>query len=202
MPLWRCSASRSLFGNLRKAALQDGYGLGPCGDAAQCAVSAFSRGSIRHPARCAFGYGGRRALCAVGERRARATLGRDAPHRRSLESECRRSGNTVSALCVPEGPGGIGLERGPKSADRLPLGRRRHRPPPRQRGRTRCARAGRHPVHGSTIMGPLQRASRTVPIVFVSVPIRSPAASSQAWRGRAATPPDFIVRLRDEREMA
>ena len=36
----------------------------------------------------------------------------------------------------------------------------------------------------------LQQATRTVPIVFAIVPIRSAPASSKAWRGRAATPPD------------
>ena len=31
--------------------------------------------------------------------------------------------------------------------------------------------------------------TRTIPVVFVSVPIRSARSSRQAWRGRAATPP-------------
>ena len=43
-------------------------------------------------------------------------------------------------------------------------------------------------------VGPLQQASRTVPIVFVTAirPGRRPA-SSRAWHGRAATPPGFTT---------
>jgi putative ABC transport system substrate-binding protein len=44
-------------------------------------------------------------------------------------------------------------------------------------------------VHGSTIMGPLQRVTRTVPIVFVSVADPVAGGLSRAWRGRAGTPP-------------
>ena len=44
---------------------------------------------------------------------------------------------------------------------------------------------------GGTIVGPLQQATRTVPIVFTQSPIRSVPASSTAWRGQAATPPDL-----------
>ena len=42
---------------------------------------------------------------------------------------------------------------------------------------------------GSTTVRPLLQVTRTVPIVFVQVPIRSARASSIAWRGRVATPP-------------
>ena len=41
----------------------------------------------------------------------------------------------------------------------------------------------------SPTVGPLQQATRTVPIVFAKSSIRSAPASSTAWRGRAATPP-------------
>ena len=45
-------------------------------------------------------------------------------------------------------------------------------------------------AHGSSTVGPLLQATRTVPIVFAQSPsIRSAPASSTAWRGRAATPP-------------
>ena len=44
-------------------------------------------------------------------------------------------------------------------------------------------------AHGTATMEPLLQATRTVPIVFVTSPIRSAPASSTAWRGRAATPP-------------
>jgi putative ABC transport system substrate-binding protein len=40
---------------------------------------------------------------------------------------------------------------------------------------------------GSAGVGSLLQATRTVPIVFVTVPIRSVLATSIAWRGRAAT---------------
>ena len=42
---------------------------------------------------------------------------------------------------------------------------------------------------GGSTVAPLLQATRTVPIVFASSPIRSAPASSIAWRGRAATPP-------------
>lgn len=42
-------------------------------------------------------------------------------------------------------------------------------------------------------MGPLQQATRTVPIVFVQAPIRSAPVSSKIWRGRAATPADLAA---------
>ena len=57
------------------------------------------------------------------------------------------------------------------------------------RGGIGRACAGRHPGHGAATVGPLLQATRTVPIVFRSSPIRSAPASSTAWRGRAATPP-------------
>ena len=44
-------------------------------------------------------------------------------------------------------------------------------------------------AHGSSTVGPLLQATRTVPIVFPISAIRSAPASSIAWRGRAATPP-------------
>jgi ABC-type uncharacterized transport system substrate-binding protein len=44
-------------------------------------------------------------------------------------------------------------------------------------------------AHGASTVGPLLQATRTVPIVFPVVSIRSPLASLTAWRGRAVTPP-------------
>ena len=41
---------------------------------------------------------------------------------------------------------------------------------------------------GTLSVAALQRISRTLPIVFAGVPIRSAPASSIAWRGPAATP--------------
>jgi len=43
-------------------------------------------------------------------------------------------------------------------------------------------------ANGSAAAGPLLQATNTVPIVFMSVTIRSAPASSIAWRGQAATP--------------
>jgi ABC-type uncharacterized transport system substrate-binding protein len=42
---------------------------------------------------------------------------------------------------------------------------------------------------GTATVAPLLQATRTVPIVFVQVTIRSEPGSSKAWRGPAATPP-------------
>ena len=44
-------------------------------------------------------------------------------------------------------------------------------------------------AHGAGAVGALLQATRTVPIVFPIVAIRSAPASSIAWRGQAATPP-------------
>ena len=67
-----------------------------------------------------------------------------------------------------------------------PQASRRHS---QTRGRIGRARAGRHPGPSAPTVGPLLQATRTVPIVFAVVPIRSAPVSSKAWRGRAATPP-------------
>ena len=56
--------------------------------------------------------------------------------------------------------------------------------------------AGRHPGLRRLGRGAVAQATRTVPIVFMRSPIRSAAASSRAWRGRAATPPASYVRIR------
>ena len=48
----------------------------------------------------------------------------------------------------------------------------------------------------------LQRATRTLPVVFVIVPIRSLPGMSPAWRGRVETPPDSPARIQNRREMA
>ena len=42
---------------------------------------------------------------------------------------------------------------------------------------------------GSVAVAPLQQATRTIPIVFVNVPIRSVPASSKAWPTQAAISP-------------
>src|SRR5262249_35906708 len=39
---------------------------------------------------------------------------------------------------------------------------------------------------GSSVVGPLMQATRTVPIVFASATVPSPTATSTAWRDRAA----------------
>ena len=44
------------------------------------------------------------------------------------------------------------------------------------------------PATGDSTMPPLLDATSTVPIAFQCWPIRSPTATSRAWRGRAATP--------------
>jgi hypothetical protein len=44
-------------------------------------------------------------------------------------------------------------------------------------------------AHGSSTVGPLLQATRTVPIVFPTIADRSAPASLTAWRGQAATPP-------------
>ena len=83
-----------------------------------------------------------------------------------------------------------GLDRWPQRADRLPLGRRRRRPRPQilRPNWSRSRRTSSWPPPAPAV-APLQQATRTVPIVFVQVSIRSAPASSRAWRGRAATSP-------------
>ena len=130
------------------------------------------------------------AAC-VAARGARAAARADAAHRRA---HCRhrrgRSGSAGPHRGVPARAAAIGLDRRPQRADRLPLGRGRCRRHSQTCGGIGRARAGCHPGHvAPRPWRPLLQATRTVPIVFVIVPIRSAPASSTAWRGRAATPP-------------
>ena len=91
---------------------------------------------------------------------------------------------------VPAGAAAIGLDRRPQRADRLSLGRGRCRAHSQICGGIGRARAGRHPGRrrpavAAVAAGDPHRADR----VRAVSPIRSAAASSRAWRGRAATPP-------------
>ena len=56
--------------------------------------------------------------------------------------------------------------------------------------------------NGTATMAAMQQTTRTVPMVFVHLPIRSGPESSIASRGQAAMPPVYAVRIRHEREMA
>ena len=47
-------------------------------------------------------------------------------------------------------------------------------------------------ANGSPAVAPLQQATRTVPIVFVTSPTRSAPASSIAWHDRSAIPPVLL----------
>ena len=58
------------------------------------------------------------------------------------------------------------------------------------RGGIGRARAGRHPGSWRAAVAPLLQATRTVPIVFASSADPVGAGFVEAWRGRAATPPD------------
>ena len=48
-------------------------------------------------------------------------------------------------------------------------------------------------ANGSVAVGPLLQATRTVPIVFATVPIRLVPALSRVCRGPAATPPALSI---------
>ena len=121
-------------------------------------------------------------------RRARSSP-TDAAHWRAHEPGRGRSGRTGPGRGVPAGAAGIGLDRWPQRADRLPLGRGRCRPHSQIRGGIGRARAGRYSGPGSSTVAPLQQATRTVPIVFVVVtdPVGAGFVASLARPGGNAT---------------
>ena len=155
-----------------------------------------------HPTARIHIHTGRRSSC-VAARGARAASRADAAHRRAHEPRCE----TIRKRRPASRRSCRGCENwaGPTAAmcDRLPLGRGRCRPHSQACGRIGRARAGRHPGHRQLRPWPaLLQATRTVPIVFVASPIRSAPALSIAWRGRAATPPVSLFRIRHGGEMA
>ena len=109
----------------------------------------------------------------------------------------RRIGVLMSSANDPEGTdphrgvragaAGIGLERRPQRAHRQSLGRKRCRPYRKYAAELVALAPDVILATGGSIVAALLQATRTVPIVFVTAPIRSAAASSRASRGRAAT---------------
>ena len=91
---------------------------------------------------------------------------------------------------VRAGAAGIGLDRRPQRAHRLPVGRGRCRPRAQIRSRIGRARARRHPgLWRGTVVAALLQASRTVPIVFAHVvdPVGAGFVASLARPGGNAT---------------
>ena len=115
---------------------------------------------------------------------------RDATHRHPPARSRGRFGISGPRRGVPAGAGAIGLDQRPQRADRHPLGHdqcRRHPPP---RGGIGCASTGRHSGRfGTSTVGPLLQATRTVPIVFVGVvdPVGAGFVDSLARPGGNAT---------------
>ena len=70
------------------------------------------------------------------------------------------------------------------------------------RGGIGRARAGRHPGLWQPRLGRCNRRPAPCRSYSRTSPIRSAPASSRAWRGRAAMPPDSRVRIRHQRKMA
>ena len=81
----------------------------------------------------------------------------------------------------------LGWTIGPQCADRVPLGRRRSRPPSQTCGGIGRARAGRDPGSWQCDRRVVLQATRPFRSCSPTSPIRSAPASSIAWRGRAAT---------------
>ena len=127
-----------------------------------------------------------------------------------LASAVANNRNPSQCRGVPSGAGAIGLDRRPQRADRLPLGRRHSRQRPRIRsGIVHAASelAALAPdvilAHGSSTVGALLQATRTVPIVFVHVtdPVGAGFVDSLARPGGNVT--GFTnFRIRHGREMA
>ena len=100
------------------------------------------------------------------------------------------------------GAAGIGLDRWPQHAHREPLGRGRYRALSQICGGIGCAGPDVILASGGTTVAALQRRAAPCRSCSRYASIRSAPASLQAWRGRAATPPDLPVRIRPRREMA
>ena len=126
----------------------------------------------------------------------------DAADRRA-DVYCRgRSGRTARIAAFLQGLAATGLDRRTQRAGRLSAG-------PRampsafadlRRNWSRSRRTLSWPLAPPS-WWPLQQATRTVPIVFVTVVDPVGGAWSRAWRGRAATLPASRVRVWAEREM-
>ena len=105
---------------------------------------------------------------------------------------------------VPAGAGAIGLDDRPQRADRHPLGAGRCRPifASMRRNWSRSRRTSLLAT-GTAVVGALQQATRTVPIVFAS-------CRRSGWRRLCREPGAagrqrhrlYLVRIRHEREMA
>ena len=107
-----------------------------------------------------------------------------------MASAAGRSGITGPHRGVPAGAAAIGLDRRPQRADRHSLGREQCRRHSQTRGGIGRARAGRHPgCTGTATVAPLLQATRTVPIVFVTVidPVGAGFVASLARPGGNAT---------------
>ena len=120
---------------------------------------------------------------------ARAQQGERVRRIGSLMGQAADDPGTNPQRGVPAGAAGAGLDRRPQYADRLSLGRGRRRPHAPIRGRIGSACAGRDPRQRRFGMGPLQQATRTVPIVFVNVtdPVGAGFVDSLARPGGNAT---------------
>ena len=101
----------------------------------------------------------------------------------------RRAGSTGPHRGVPAGAAAIGLDRRPQRADRHPLGRRRCQLTRKYAAELVALAPDVILAPGSTTVGPLLQATRTVPIVFATVldPVGAGFVDSLARPGGNAT---------------
>ena len=149
-------------------------------------------------------HAARRRGGGVAARGARAAARAHAAHRRAHARSRGRSGISGPRRGIPAGPAAIGLDRSAATCGSTPLGRRQCRPTFASTRRNWSALAPDVILaHGTSTVGPLLQATRTVPIVF--------AARRRSGRRRLRRQPgaagrqrhrfhDF--RIQHEREMA
>ena len=111
-----------------------------------------------------------------------------------LMGVCRgRSGRTGPRRGVPAGTAAIGLDRRPQPADRDPLGRGDAERIRKYAAELVALAPDVILASGSPTVGRCCRRPAPCRSCSCTSPIRSAPASSIVWRGRAATPPAFIL---------
>ena len=130
-------------------------------------------------------------LGTAATRRALATTRPDAASRRTLCTHCRRSRGQGPRGGISGGPTRIRLDRRPQCATQRPLVRGRWRAHTQERRRLSRACAGRDPRGWQLVDRSTVKATRAVPVVFVTAADPVAAGFVNSRHARAATLPAF-----------